>query len=160
MKTALVSLAAFTLASPLFAAGPDAEKAYSKTIAVTPLMKTRVDAAGQPITWPAYPAEVSAVRVVIPPGAETGWHRHPVPCFAYILEGELDVKLETGETKHLKGGQAFAETVNVMHNGRNNSKRPVVLVMFAAGTADEPYAVKQPAAQTKTGARPHGPRRF
>ncbi|MGC4013737.1 MAG: cupin domain-containing protein [Luteolibacter sp.] len=119
------------------------EDAYAKTISVTPLMKTQVDAAGKPITWPAAPAEVSAVRVEIPPGAETGWHKHPVPCFAYVLEGELTVRLESGATKQLKAGDAFAEAVDVMHNGTNTGKVPVKLVMFAAGQADKPYAEKK-----------------
>ena len=124
------------------------EHAYSKTIVVTPLMKTKVDADGKPIVWPEAPAEVSAVRVEIPPGAETGWHKHPVPCFAYVLEGELTVRLESGVTKNLKAGDAFAEAVNVMHNGTNTGKVPVKLVMFAAGQADKPYAEK-PATEAK-----------
>ncbi|MFD0894463.1 cupin domain-containing protein [Luteolibacter ambystomatis] len=119
------------------------DHAYSKTITITPLMKTKVDADGKPIVWPEAPAEVSAVRVEIPPGAETGWHKHPVPCFAYVLEGELTVRLESGTTKLLKAGDAFAEAVNVMHNGTNTGKVPVKLVMFAAGQADKPYAEKQ-----------------
>ena len=110
--------------------------------------------------WPSGPAEVTAVQVVIPPGAETGWHQHPVPCFAYLLEGELAVRLATGETKHLKAGHAFVETVGVMHNGRNDGRKSAVLVMFVAGTAGKPFVVKEaPAANKKSGTSPHGPRR-
>lgn len=134
----------FLLPLTVHAEDAGGDHAYSKTIVVTPLMKTKVDADDKPIVWPAAPAEVSAVRVEIPPGAETGWHKHPVPCFAYVLEGELTVRLESGTTKTLKAGDAFAEAVNVMHNGTNSGKVPVKLVMFAAGQADKPYAEKSP----------------
>jgi quercetin dioxygenase-like cupin family protein len=127
--------------SPLFA---EAE-AYRREIELKPLLKTQIDSAGKPIVYPTGCAEVSAVHVIIPPGAQTGWHKHPVPCFAYILEGELDVQLASGETKTLKAGEAFAESVDVMHNGANKGGVPVKLVMFAAGTCGQPYAVKPPA---------------
>lgn len=121
----------------------DAE-AYKKEIAVTPLLKTRTDAAGKAIVYPTGSPEVTAVRVEIPPGAQTGWHKHPVPCFAYILEGELHVQIAGGETKILKAGEAYAETVDVMHNGVNQGNVPVKLVMFATGVSGQPYAVRPP----------------
>jgi len=99
----------------------------------------------KPIVYPTGCAEVTAVHVILPPGAQTGWHKHPVPCFAYILEGELDVQLASGETKTLKAGEAYAESVDVMHNGVNKGDAPVKLIMFAAGTCGQPYAVKPPA---------------
>jgi quercetin dioxygenase-like cupin family protein len=121
----------------------DAE-AYKKEIAVTPLLKTQTDAAGKVIVYPTGSPEVTAVRVEIPPGAQTGWHKHPVPCFAYILEGELHVQIAGGETKILKAGEAYAETVDVMHNGVNQGNVPVKLVMFATGASGQPYAVRPP----------------
>lgn len=124
----------------------DAE-AYKKEIAVTPLLKTQTDAAGKAIVYPAGSPEVTAVRVVIPPGTQTGWHKHPVPCFAYILEGELHVQIDGGETKILKAGEAYAETVDVMHNGVNQGNVPVKLVMFATGASGQPYAVRPPASE-------------
>jgi quercetin dioxygenase-like cupin family protein len=142
MRTILTVAAACCLLSPSLRA--DAE-AYRREISVKQLLKTQVDSAGKPIVYPAGCAEVTAVRVEIPPGTQTGWHHHPVPCFAYILEGELDVQLATGETKTLKAGEAFAETVNVMHNGVNKGPATVKLVMFAAGSCGQPYAVKPPA---------------
>jgi quercetin dioxygenase-like cupin family protein len=130
----------------------DAE-AYKKEIAVTPLLKTQTDAAGKAIVYPTGSPEVTAVRVEIPPGAQTGWHKHPVPCFAYILEGELHVQIADGETKILKAGEAYAETVDVMHNGVNQGKVPVKLVMFATGVSGQPYAVRPPAPESAPAAK-------
>jgi quercetin dioxygenase-like cupin family protein len=87
------------------------------------------------------------VLVVIAPGRQTNWHRHPVPCVSYILEGELSVELAGGQTRILKAGEAFAEAVGVLHNGTNLGSKPVRLVLFALGTAGQPYAVKDPAAR-------------
>ncbi len=135
---------AFALLACSSFAFADAE-AYKKEIAVTPLLKTQTDAAGKAIVYPTGSPEVTAVRVEIPPGAQTGWHKHPVPCFAYILEGELHVQIEGGETKILKAGEAYAETVDALHNGMNQGTVPVKLVMFATSASGQPYAVRPPA---------------
>ncbi|HEY8962163.1 MAG TPA: cupin domain-containing protein [Luteolibacter sp.] len=130
----------------------DAE-AYKKEIAVTPLLKTQTDAAGKAIVYPTGSPEVTAVRVEIPSGTQTGWHKHPVPCFAYILEGELHVQIDGGETKILKAGEAYAETVDVMHNGVNQGNVPVKLIMFATGASGQPYAVRPPAPEQTPAAK-------
>ena len=135
----LIAILAFVSAGRLVAE----EAAYGKAVTITPLLKSKTDAAGQPLLYPANaPAEVTAVIVEIAPGRETGWHHHPVPCLAYILEGELAVELETGEVKSLKAGQAFCETVNISHNGMNHGEKPARLVFFALSTEGQPYAVK------------------
>ena len=120
-----------------------AESAYSGGVTVTPLLQTQTDGAGQKLVYPAgTPAEITGVLVVIAPGRQTNWHHHPVPCVAYILEGELSVELAGGQRRILKAGEAFAEAVGVLHNGTNLGSKPVRLVLFALGTAGQPYAVK------------------
>ncbi len=119
--------------------------AYSAGVTVTPLLKTEADGAGRKLVYPtAGAAEVTAVLVEIPPGGQTNWHRHPVPCFAYMLEGELLVELAGGEARTLKAGQAFAEVIDVLHNGVNRTDKPVRLVMFVIGTAGQAYAMRPP----------------
>jgi len=147
MKPILRSFVFLTLAQLLPCHAQEAEKAYKSEISVTPLLKTQTDAAGKPITWPTGTPEVTAVRVEIPPGKQTGWHRHPVPCFAYVLEGELSVELEGVGTKIVKAGEAFTEAVNVLHNGTNKGTTPVKLVMFVAGESNKPYAERPSAAE-------------
>jgi len=132
MKTKLIL---FTLLAGglLHAQLPDAE-GYKKEIIIKPLLKTTVTSAGQPIVYPQTDSpEVTAVLVEIPPGAETGWHKHPFPCFAYVISGSLDVDIEGGKTHHFTDGQALAESINLLHNGRNTGTEPVRLVMFAMG---------------------------
>lgn len=79
--------------------------------------------------------------VEIAPGGETGWHMHPVPSFGMVLEGELEVELKSGETLLLKAGEAAAETVNVLHNGRNTGTVPVKLVVFYAGNTEDKLTI-------------------
>lgn len=101
------------------------------------ILKTQQSWDGTPITYPAGQAEVTGMLIEIAPQAETGWHQHPAPSFGYILQGQLDVKLKDGQVKHLKTGDAVAEVVNTLHNGRNNGDIPVKLVVFYAGVSNQ-----------------------
>lgn len=126
----------------------DVEEGYKPVIKVTPLLRTTTTVAGQAIVYPTTEnPEVTAVKVVIPPGAETGWHRHPWPCFGYILSGELTLEMEGRDPVQLKGGEALVESVNVMHNGKNMGTEPVTLVMFVTGEKNQAFTVKDPLAK-------------
>ena len=120
----------------------------SGTVQVTPLLKTTTSWNGKPLSYPTGTAEVTALLVEIAPGGETGWHKHPVPSFALMLEGTLEVALEDGSVKHLEAGEAVAEVVDTLHNGRNVGKVPVKLVVYYAGVSGQAVTVKAfPASQ-------------
>jgi len=130
----------FCISSAVVHADPEV---YQQAVQVTTLLKTDQDAAGRKLAYPTNgQAEVTGVIVDIPPGTRTGWHKHPVPCFAYILEGEVRVDLPDGKTNIVKAGQAFAEVVDLLHNGYNPGPGNVKILFFAAGTKDHPFAVK------------------
>lgn len=129
--------------------GLAAEGAYARETKITPLLKTQVDGAGKPLVYPSGTPEVTGVLVELPPGAQTNWHKHPVPAFAYMLEGELRVEVETGTSKVFKAGDVITEVVNLLHNGVVMSKTPVKLVMFVVGVAGQPYAVRAEQAPAK-----------
>ena len=136
-KTAAVWVALVVLSAPCFAAPENGE--YAKAIVVTPLLKTSTTASGQAIEYPKTTSpEVRVLLVEIPPGAETGWHKHPMPCYAYILSGSVTVELENGKRTTFGAGQAFAETVNTLHNGRNTGTTPVRIVMTATSEKGAP----------------------
>ncbi len=127
--------------------GPAAAEApsdgYDKTIQATAILRSGETVAGQPIVYPRVEnPEVAAVRVVIPPGAETGWHRHPFPCYAYLIEGKLSLRMEGNRTVEVKAGDALIESVNVWHNGRNDGPEPVEIVMFVTGAKGLPFTVR------------------
>ena len=115
----------------------------SASIKATTILKTETSWDGKPIEYPTGKAEITGMLVEIAPGGETGWHLHPVPSFGMILEGELEVQLKTGEVKHLKSGEALAEVVNTLHNGRNLGAVPVKLIVFYAGAVDQKLSTKE-----------------
>ena len=142
VPTRVLLLLTILATSPVCAQSNEAE-GYQKQVQVTPLLKTTVTSAGQPITYPQITdPEVTGLLVEIPPGAETGWHKHPFPCYAYMLSGELSVDFEDGKTNRFTAGQAFAEGVNLLHNGRNIGTEPVRLVLFVTGEKDKPFTVR------------------
>ncbi|MDD5297696.1 MAG: cupin domain-containing protein [Rhodocyclaceae bacterium] len=126
----------------------------TQAVKVTPLMKTSTSWNGAPIVYPSGQAQVSALIVEIAPGGETGWHEHPVPSLAYILEGDLDVIRATGEVKHLKPGDALAEVVNTLHNGRVVGEKPVKLVVFYVGVEGMALTIAHPEFQPVQGKTP------
>lgn len=92
---------------------------------------------GRPIQYPTGQPQVTGMVIEIAPGAETGWHLHPVPSFAMVLDGELQVRLKDGRTQTLTAGEGLAEVVDTLHNGRNMGTGPVRLVVFYIGTVDQ-----------------------
>ena len=142
MKSVVLALTLFAVASARLSAETAAE-GYKPAIQVTPLLRSSVTSADQPVVYPKTDKpEVTAVRVVIPPGAETGWPRHPFPCYGYILRGALVVEMEGRAPHRLRAGEALIESVDVLHNGRNEGAEPVELVMFVTGEKNRPFAVK------------------
>ncbi len=144
MNLTLRLLAFLTFATlPLRAAAPAAPSAYSSGVTTKILLQTQVDGAGQPIAYPTgAPAEVTTVLVEIAAGRQTNWHTHPVPCFAYMLEGEITVETVAGKKHTFKAGDAVPEVVNLLHNGTNSGTQPARLVLFVIGTVGQPFAVR------------------
>lgn len=114
----------------------------SAAVKVQPVLNTNFSWDGKPIEYPSGKAEVVGMMVEIAPGGETGWHLHPIPSFAMVLEGELELQLKSGLVKRLKAGEALAEVVNTVHNGRNVGCVPVRLVVFYIGLEGEQQTVR------------------
>ncbi len=110
-------------------------------IQVTPLLKTTTAWDGQAITYPTGQAEITGMIVEIAPGAETGWHQHPVPSFGLIMQGEILVELKNGQSKLMHTGEMVAEVANTLHNGKNIGTIPVRIAVFYAGAKGMPLTV-------------------
>ncbi len=116
-------------------------EAYASNTQVRTVLKTSVDVAGQAIRYPTNGIpEISGVLVEIPVGAQTGWHLHPSPCVAYVLQGEITVEVETGAKNSFKAGDSFAEVRNLKHCGYNTGTVPVKIILFAIGTQGAPIS--------------------
>ncbi len=104
---------------------------------VTQLIKTTSSWDGKQIVYPVGQPEITGLLIEIAPGKETGWHLHPLPSFAYILEGTLEVMLKEGKVKHLQAGEPLVEVVNTLHNGRNVGATPLKIMVFYAGVVGQ-----------------------
>lgn len=96
---------------------------------------------------PAYPPgrpEVTILRIRIPPGTQLPLHKHPVINAGVLTKGELTVLAETGQTLHLKAGDALVELVDTWHYGRNDGDMPAEIVVFYAGSENTPITVRNP----------------
>jgi quercetin dioxygenase-like cupin family protein len=128
--------------SLLFASLDAAALDPANGVRVTSLAKETTSWDGTPIVYPAGQAEMTALLIEIAPGAQTGWHCHLVPNFAYMLEGTLELVLDDGRMKVLNAGDVLSEVVNRSHNGRNVGNAPVKLVVFYTGAAGIHLSVK------------------
>ncbi len=109
----------------------------------TPILQSGTTVAGAPINYPKTDsAEVTALRVDIGPGGETGRHMHPYPTFVYVLEGTIDVEMEGGAPRSYKAGDSFLEVVNTWHNGKNNGTATAKLLVVFAGVHGKPGLVR------------------
>lgn len=118
--------------------------AYNGGVTSKLLKQTTVTANGQKISYPVTDkAEVTALVVEIAPGAETGWHKHSIPVYAYMLSGVLEVQVEGGKPLIYKTGDAIIEVVNTFHTGKNNGTVPVQLAVFYTGIAGQPNVIKK-----------------
>ncbi|MBA3581648.1 MAG: cupin domain-containing protein [Gammaproteobacteria bacterium] len=109
---------------------------------VMPLLKTTQSWDGKQIVYPAGKAEITSLLVEIAPGGETGWHQHPVPSFAMLLEGTLEITLKDGRVKRLQAGAALAEVIDTLHNGRNVGDAPVKILVVYMGVVGQPLVIK------------------
>ena len=109
------------------------EPAYNAAVRVRTVLRTSVTQSGQPLQYPKGSPQATMLEVDIPPGAQTGWHTHPIPGFAYVESGRLTVQTRRGS--HTFGaGEGFAETIDTPHTGRNLGRVPVKLIVIFTGT--------------------------
>ena len=102
-----------------------------------PLLSTGVSILGEPLQYPSGgPAHVTASIVTLTPGARTIVHKHGVPLFAYILQGELTVDYGARGTRLYHQDQAFMEAMSVAHYGINHGKEPVRILAVYIGAED------------------------
>jgi quercetin dioxygenase-like cupin family protein len=65
-------------------------------------------------------ARASTLEVTFEPGDSSLPHRHPGPVFGYVIEGDLQFKVEGQELRKLKAGDTFYEPRMVLHEVARN----------------------------------------
>jgi quercetin dioxygenase-like cupin family protein len=117
--------------------------AYAKppVPSVETLLETDQTVLGQDFSYPAGKAKITAVIVTLPPGTSLPKHLHPVPLFAYILQGELLVDYGSEGQLVYHKGDAFVEAFNWPHSGRNAGKGKVRILAVYSGAVGVPNSV-------------------
>ncbi len=133
-----LSIAAFLLA--VIFAPANRAVAEDNGPAAVPLLSTGTTVLGEPLHYPASgPAHVTAAILTLKPGAKTVLHRHGVPLFAYILEGEITVDYGERGKRTYRQGDALMEAMDVPHYGLDTGAQPVRILavyMGAEGASD------------------------
>ncbi|HEV3104727.1 MAG TPA: cupin domain-containing protein [Trinickia sp.] len=98
---------------------------------------------GTPYTrYPAGRPQLTVLKIVIPAHTSLPWHRHPMPNAAYVVSGTLTVESRDGQHQTtLHAGDVLPEMVDADHRGTTGDT-PVELIVFYAGAADMPTAIK------------------
>jgi quercetin dioxygenase-like cupin family protein len=95
--------------------------------------------------YTAYPKgrpQLTMIKLIVAPHSALPWHTHPQPNTGYILSGALTLQdRATGKTTTVRAGQVFAETVDQVHRGVNESDVPTVVLLTYAGVVGVPTTV-------------------
>ncbi len=109
----------------------------------TPILQTGATVGGAAIAYPnTDSAQVTAVRLEIGPGGETGRHMHPYPTFVYVLEGAIEVEMDSGMVRSYKAGDSFLMVVNTWTNARNKGLVPAKMLVVYIGVRGKPNLVR------------------
>lgn len=107
-----------------------------------PLLSTGTTVAGEVLHYPTGgPAHVTAEIITLAPGARTPLHKHGVPLFAYILEGELTVDYGERGKRTYHQGEALMEAMDVAHYGADAGAQPVRILAVFMGAEGAPADV-------------------
>jgi quercetin dioxygenase-like cupin family protein len=86
--------------------------------------------------------EVNIVLMEVPPGFQTPSHTHPGDLFVYVLEGAVEIELESGEKLAASAGEVIYEPPDQPMVGRNaSSSEGARLLIFQVGDEGKPLMV-------------------
>ncbi len=143
LRAILVTLAVIVLlfAVPHLPAGAQLAPAPPPGITTRPLLQATTTLTGQPLQFPLFRNQVTAILGELAPGGQVGRHQHPFPGVAYVLEGTITLEVDGQAPRTFTAGQAYAEVVNTMHNAFNRGTTPSRVLAVFFGEAGKPPLV-------------------
>lgn len=121
---------------------------YSNEVRTVQLVQSTETWDGQPL--PAYPSgqpEITILHITIPPQYTLPMHMHPVINAGVLIKGQLTVTTQDGHVLHMRANDPIVEVVNTWHYGKNEGNEPAEILVFYAGTKDDPITIKKPATE-------------
>ena len=119
------------LASGLTVAGSVSYEGISAT--PIPIENRSATVLGQSYQFPEGVPALYAYNIVIKPGQKTGWHKHAVPLYAYILSGSLTVDYGSKGSRVFEKGMSYIEAIDWCHRGYvSGDEEAVIFGMYMA----------------------------
>lgn len=140
MKPAAI-LSTLAFLAPAWA-GPALAQEAAEAFGVTwqELTTTSTNIVGDPIEYPSGTPEIYAEIGTFEPGARTALHVHPVPILVYVLEGELELRVDGAEPIRIPKGEAFVDPQNRNVQAFNVAEGPTTIMAFAVGAQGVPFS--------------------
>jgi quercetin dioxygenase-like cupin family protein len=138
--TPLLAAVTCALASPLPSVAQDNREAVGVATSEELIPASVNNAIGEPISYPDGAAEISSWIAAFEPGGQTALHRHPVPIYVYVLEGEFELRVDGGEPMPMGEGQAFIEPQNRNMQIFNVADGPGRLLVVAMAAQGQPFS--------------------
>lgn len=99
---------------------------------------------GETIHYPeGSPVNIRSLIVTLKPGETTGWHKHGVPTYGYILSGVLNVDYGEKGKRVYRAGDAFMEAMDWWHNGSNDTGKPARVLVVFMGAKGPPPVIRE-----------------
>ena len=105
------------------------------------LTRTTTSAVGDPVTYPAGTSEIYVEIGTFEKDGRTSLHQHPVPIFVYMIEGELEVRVDGADPIRMKQGEAFVEPQNRNMQAFNVGDGPSKVLVVTMGAEGQPVTV-------------------
>ena len=111
-----------------------AASAWAQGYPLTGPQKDSKTVLGEDLVYPTTgKAVVTSAIVVLAPGERTITHRHGVPLFAYMIEGELTVDYGAQGKRVYRQGDRFFDAMSIPHFGLNTGSGPVRILAVYLG---------------------------
>lgn len=72
--------------------------------------------------------EAVVARVDLAPGATAGRHTHPGDEISYVMEGQLELRIDGQAPRVVKAGESFVIAAGLVHDAHNPGSAPTKLV--------------------------------
>lgn len=105
------------------------------------ILKSDTGITGMPYTeYPKGKPQLTVLRIRFPAHSVLPWHTHTVPNAAYVVSGHMLIEdRATGKKHRINAGEAFPESVGIVHRGLTEDE-PALVIVFYAGTKDTPLS--------------------
>lgn len=137
MKRYWVTMIAMVIVTPALAETAEEMPKIESTI----LAQSTEAWNGVEVEYPEGQAQITVSRVIIPKGASTPMHCHPVPLAGSVIKGKLKVATKVGEAATFEEGDGVVEVMNTWHQG--TALEDTELIVVYAGALGLPTSVME-----------------